>query len=441
MHGKKLAEYKAQTSNPKIASALAAKAQQWHTLMKELASRRQLQQQQQQQQQEVSDDTTNTSTQSPITNSTTTTTTLALLEKALLVNPDPLNLWNHRREVMLQAIKEDRKEIDKIGDADQQSKNKFLETERVLTQAALQRNPKAYGAWFHRKWVVQTFLSTTSTTTTVPNSVTGILQEELDLTSLFLNLDERNFHCWSYRRFVVACIAGNWSGEWIVPVNKYNETTSLMGPQVLPTNRASTTATALSLVTTAVSDTDAISKACIIPSSLVQSEWQFTTTKIEDNFSNFSAFHYRSQLLQYMVGSDNDGSEWVEYFQNEIQLIEDAVCTEPADQTPWWYHAILLDKLEQWQVKQEQRPKEGKEALLTRLKEHADLLQDLLNDDLNNGKWIMLGLLRVLQILDSTTTTVVLQSNKSEQTDLLQRLMEVDSDRSGRYQAMLHQME
>lgn len=108
MHGKKRAEYKAQASNPKITSALSAKAEQWHTLMKELASRRQ-------QTSSDADGTTDISTHSPTT-ITTAVTTLALLEKALLVNPDPLNLWNHRREVLLlllvlEATEEETKDL------------------------------------------------------------------------------------------------------------------------------------------------------------------------------------------------------------------------------------------------------------------------------------------------------------------------------------------
>jgi hypothetical protein len=70
------------------------------------------------------------------------TTTFSLIEKALLVNPDPTFLWNHRREWILARSKQ---EDDSI----------VLQRELTLTQASLQRNPKAYGAWFHRKWILQ----------------------------------------------------------------------------------------------------------------------------------------------------------------------------------------------------------------------------------------------------------------------------------------------
>mmetsp|Transcript_25662 Transcript_25662/g.59276 ORF Transcript_25662/g.59276 Transcript_25662/m.59276 type:complete len:187 (-) Transcript_25662:105-665(-) len=66
----------------------------------------------------------------------------------------------------------------------------------TLTQAALERNPKAYGASMRRKWILQHVKASSS-----------VLQAELALTAQFLELDERNFHCWNHRRFVVACLS------------------------------------------------------------------------------------------------------------------------------------------------------------------------------------------------------------------------------------------
>jgi geranylgeranyl transferase type-2 subunit alpha len=274
-----------------------------------------------------------------------------------------------------------------------------------------------------------------------PSESTVLLQEELALTALFLSLDERNFHCWNYRRFVVACLAGNWSGEWrVVQQGSGNEETetvvNLMGPQALPTP---TTQQNMEDDNTIIP----ISPANTIPLALLQSELDFTTAKIQDNFSNFSAFHYRSQLLEFLVIEEEDEKSKESCYLQEFQLMEDAICTEPDDQTAWWYHAILLDKLE----KEEQQQDGGGMLLLvksptlqSKLQEQAALFRELLED--LPGKWVMLGLLRVLPLLllvdqESPSSS----SSQAEQRDLLERLITTDPDRAGRYQTMLQQLQ
>ena len=165
-----------------------------------------------------------------------------------------------------------------------------------------------------RKWILQHVKASSS-----------VLQAELALTAQFLELDERNFHCWNHRRFVVACLAAAeanqgdeskteyvYTGQWAEPA---------MGIQLVPPA------------------TSGASPPQPITDELLQTEWDFTTGKIQDNFSNFSAFYYRSQLLpRYLRIADDTLSVW----QEELQLIENAVCTEPDDQTAWWYQALLF---------------------------------------------------------------------------------------------------
>jgi Protein prenyltransferase alpha subunit repeat len=76
-----------------------------------------------------------------------------------------------------------------------------------LTAACLERNPKAYGPWFHRKWCWTRHCCT--------NTVEkDMFQKELDLCALLLQKDERNFHCWNYRRFIVGLMLGGMDGSW-----------------------------------------------------------------------------------------------------------------------------------------------------------------------------------------------------------------------------------
>jgi hypothetical protein len=69
----------------------------------------------------------------------------------------------------------------------------------------------------------------------------------------------------------------------------------------------------------------------------VETELEFTKKKIEENFSNYSAFHQRSALLKLA------GRGVIEELANELSTVENAVFTEPDDQSAWWYHQFLLN--------------------------------------------------------------------------------------------------
>lgn len=63
-----------------------------------------------------------------------------------------------------------------------------------MTEKGLKRNHKSYCTWHHRKWAVQRYSAH------FPAAAAGVLQRELGLCGKLLQLDERNFHCWGYRR-------------------------------------------------------------------------------------------------------------------------------------------------------------------------------------------------------------------------------------------------
>ena len=338
MHGRNRDEYKAKFRDPKVAAGLEKKAQQWYTLMEALIEARNPDNAKEKDKRKG---------------------TLDLIEKALIVNADPLNLWNHRRELLL-AEKEETENTDPI-----------LKNELELTQVALQHNPKAYGAWFHRKWILALLKPDKS-----------VLQNELKLTEKFLSLDERNFHCWNYRRFVVSALASCWNGGWELPA---------MGPQIGNSSNSAPVS---------------------IPQDTLRAEWDFTQQKIQDNFSNFSAFHYRSQLLPRMIAEKGDEAALLE---EELRVVENAIFTEPDDQTAWWYHKLLL-------LEYKFEP--------SRLEEQAEMLRELLED--SPGKWVLIGLFEILSVLDTC---------KEERCELLKRLMALDQDRSTRYQELLEKLE
>ena len=64
----------------------------------------------------------------------------------------------------------------------------------------IMRSPKSYTLWFQRQWAIQKGLVFERNLKQVDSQ---ILQNELLLCTKMLKMDERNFHCWNYRLWVV----------------------------------------------------------------------------------------------------------------------------------------------------------------------------------------------------------------------------------------------
>eukprot|EP00322_Chrysochromulina_rotalis_P018597 CAMPEP_0115852512 /NCGR_PEP_ID=MMETSP0287-20121206/13036_1 /TAXON_ID=412157 /ORGANISM="Chrysochromulina rotalis, Strain UIO044" /LENGTH=389 /DNA_ID=CAMNT_0003306579 /DNA_START=36 /DNA_END=1205 /DNA_ORIENTATION=+ len=186
---------------------------------------------------------------------------LEAVAKVVTENPDFATLWNFRREILEHTHSGTRAEARKAACA----------AEFALTQECLGINPKSYPVWYHREWVLQW------------GSCDWQWPVELKLTAKLLALDDRNFHCWTYRRSVVR-IAG----------------------------------------------------------VAAEAELVFTTGKIEANFSNYSAWHYRSKLLPAIHAGSRD---FAAVLRGELELLRNAFFTAPEDSSAWFYHRWLLAQL------------------------------------------------------------------------------------------------
>lgn len=390
MHGRKRAEYKARQRDPALSAATAKKAEQWCYLSKELLARRgrlspppqRAQRPETEARMDVDEET------------------LKLTEKLLSINPDPGHLWNHRRELLL-----------KKDDFD-------VREELTLTEVCLKRNPKAYAAWFHRKYSIRKWFLDGEERI----EANRLLASEMELCGKFLSFDERNFHCWNYRRFVVSAIAMlaahdteesllNLDGSWLCPEPDLQSChrQAIMGPQLsLDTNWTP-------------------SPAMHLDKALIEQEWCFTLKKIESNFSNYSAFHYRSKLIPLILPSPGRYDEVLALAKLELDIVQNAIFTEPDDQTAWWYHRFVVD----WSDPSKHSMEDS--SYLDFLREDVSSIRVLLDMEDGKCKWALLALHMLLNKIATITND---EDGKHEANDCLEMLNIIDPDRGNRYDCM-----
>lgn len=191
---------------------------------------------------------------------------LQLLERLLTKDPDFYTLWNYRRQLLKAML-----------DASSDERQALIDVELGLTRQCLLIQPKSYSVWSHREWCVRLYAA---------GEQSPIWRKELKLCNHALSFDERNFHCWDYRRMIVAA-------------------------------------------------------AC--PAIALSDELEYTREKIEENQSNYSAWHYRSTLL--LGGASGDRKLSAEQVDSELELVSTAMYLDARDQAVWYYTDWLVDCL------------------------------------------------------------------------------------------------
>ncbi len=301
---------------------------------------------------------------------------LALSAQLLRVNPDVYTLWNHRKEIMTAS-----RVLSSLGEAQQQDAPgagpSLLTAELALVAECIQKNPKSYGAWHHRRWLLdQAFPSASFSPSPL---LAPTLDRELSLCARFLDADERNFHCWNYRRYV----------------------------------------------------------ASRHPTRTAADEFAFSTARIYKNFSNYSAFHHRAAYLPGYLAETGLGAQ--EVVKQELAMVQQAVFTEPDDQTAWWYHQFLIA----WAHRQQKEEEDGEGAFLAEvLAGEVDAIRGLVEEGDEEGgggyRWAVLTLASLLRQLAAVTSGGEEKGKLEAQSRaLFERLCGMDPDHAARYQSLV----
>eukprot|EP00586_Coscinodiscus_wailesii_P013198 CAMPEP_0172506616 /NCGR_PEP_ID=MMETSP1066-20121228/196632_1 /TAXON_ID=671091 /ORGANISM="Coscinodiscus wailesii, Strain CCMP2513" /LENGTH=285 /DNA_ID=CAMNT_0013283713 /DNA_START=647 /DNA_END=1504 /DNA_ORIENTATION=+ len=279
-----------------------------------------------------------------------------------------------------------------------------------------------------------------------------MLLNELELCGEFLEADERNFHCWNYRRFIVSALALvaatktqdvstevssklDLDGSWPSVASNSGTSDRHMGPQ---------------LSTAGMKLSSPYSTAGTLDKALIDGEWEFTTQKIQFNFSNYSAFHYRSKLLPLVLPPSSPTNKYaygdvLALAKSELEIIQNAIFTEPDDQTSWWYHHFIIH----WADPRRHSLAESSSSndcgnapwddeYLAFLEEDASTVRELIDMEDGRCKWGLLGLhmllIAILKLKDNRGEGT--EDVKSEACGCLRTLEEIDPDRAKRYTAL-----
>jgi geranylgeranyl transferase type-2 subunit alpha len=283
-------------------------------------------------------------------------------------------------------------------DPDHQNRGKngttleLIERDLNFLVPLLRKWPKCYWIWNYRVWLLQE-----ATLRLDPSVARRLWEADLGLVAMMLVKDNRNFHGWRYRRILVAQL----------------ESEALKG------------------------------------TSMVESEFEYTTKMIKANLSNFSAWHNRSKLIPQLLDERkaddaarrkflDDGKSHAKANQLsakviiEFDIMTNALWVDPTDQSLWFYHQFLMTTLIDPTAHKVMVPNFTQEDRIEYVERQLANLIELL-DGAEDCKWIYNAL------IDSTTSLWRMKGNlppqevKENLRTWLAELRKLDPIRHGRW--------
>jgi geranylgeranyl transferase type-2 subunit alpha len=156
-------------------------------------------------------------------------------------------------------------------------------------------------------------------------------------------------------------------------------------------------------------------------------EIAFCMEKIQENFSNYSAFHQRSIYIKHT------GLTVIEVIDQEWSLVENAIFTEPDDQSAWWYYQFLIS----YAIHSVRQDDTNDTTWLKELMyKHYDVIKSLLEME-PNSRWAMMILVFLSECLlthcKNNLTVEEKESMLEERKHFLITLLDIDPIHQGRY--------
>ncbi|KAI5953403.1 BET4 [Candida jiufengensis] len=290
----------------------------------------------------------------------------------LNLNPEFYTTWNYRREIIDNYYTPDNKE----------KLIQILNDDLKFLMSLLKRFPKVYWIWNHRKWCLFKLVEL--------NSVNW--DYEFKTISKMLELDQRNFHGWHYRRFIVENLEEEQSQK--------NE--------ILKLNLE---------------------------------EFEYTTTKIQNDFSNFSAWHNRTKLipkiLQLMKETKVDNELFNDpqnILNNDLEMIKTGIYMSPEDSSVWLYlYWLLSDSIFVNSFK-------SKEDYVQVLQDQISIIKEVNELEIEDSNQDNIGCLKSLIYIKAILNNCLHEKSIIDEDikESLIKLIKLDQLRKGKYQDQLN---
>lgn len=308
--------------------------------------------------------------------------TLGETSRLLDLNPEFNAIWNYRRNILTLLFA-----------SGERSKKKALEEDLAMVMLMLKRFPKCYWIWNHRYWCLAQLEDEAN------------WKYELGIVLKLLELDSRNFHGWHYRRYVIENMEA--------------------------------------LARKAVEGDE--KKQLLAELQIDLMDFQYTTEKINQNLSNFSAWHNRSNLIPKIfkglqeVNSTPPGYEKLvlvfelpsALLKHDLLLLKTGIYMDAEDSSVWLYMHWLVSTdlfVEDLKAKSDFVP--TMEQLLKDVEELNELEK---NDNQGRDNVWCLKMTVVLHALLETDPHALHAKVRHH----LNRLIELDPLRKGHYEDQL----